>query len=304
MKNKTVLVYSGMGAQGSAITRALIANGHNVRALTRSEKNDDIIKSNGASPMHADLGDLASLKEATNGCNAIVLTLPLAFDIDAAVGWADNVIQAAQDAAVKCLVFNASGPIPKNTTGVAAIDIKLLVAEKLAQSGLPVITLQPTLYMGNLAAPWTAPAITHQGTLAYPLPEQQQVSWISWENMAEFAAAAVEHTEFAGQSFRIGGSKALSGTDIAKAFAIHLSQPISYCSVALNDFEKGLNHALGEPAGTEIAKLYKWFSGEGADSLNVDNTDATQALGIVPNDFDDWIKTVDWKNIAGTIAAS
>jgi len=299
MKNETVLVYGGTGAQGSAITRALVANGHKVRALTRSKKNAYIIESSGATPGYADFGDLDSLKKATNGCDAVVLTLPLTFDMETVVNWSDNVIKAAQEAAIKCFVFNTSGPIPESATGIAAADIKLHVAKKLALSELSVITIQPTLYMGNLAAPWTTPAIVHQGRLAYPLPEQQKVSWISWKSMAEFAAAAVEHTELAGQSFRIGGSEALSGVDLAKIFSVHLLKPITYYPVALNDFENGLNQALGEPVGTEISKLYKWLSGEGATWLDIDNKNAIQALDTMPSDFNDWIKTIDWQNIAG-----
>ncbi len=298
MKNTTVLVYGGAGAQGGAISRALLANGHKVQALTRTENNADRIKSSGAIPVYADLGDMTSLKNASNGCDAVVLTLPLAFDIDTVVSWAENAIQAARDAEIKCFVFNASSPIPESTTGVAAIDIKLRVAEKLAQSELPVITIQPTLYMGNLTAPWSAPSIVHQGTLAYPLPESQKVSWISWESMAEFAAAAVEHPELAGQSFRVGGPEALSGIDIAAACATHLNKPVAYYPVALTDFEKGLNQALGEPVGTEIAKLYHWFSGEGRASLIVDNTKCTQALGITADNFSNWVKTIDWQAIA------
>jgi len=298
MKNETVLVYGGTGAQGGAIVRALIANGHKVRALTRSEKNADVIKSAGAVPAYADLDDLASLQRASNGCDAVILTLPLAFDISTVMDWADNVIKAAQDAGIKYLVFNASGPIPEDLTGVAAVDIKLFVAEKLAQSGLPVVTIQPTLYMGNMAAPWSAPAIYHQGTLAYPLPEDQKVSWISWESMTEFVAAAVEKPELAGQSFNIGGPEALSGTDIANIYTNHLAKPVSYFSVALNDFEDGLNHALGEPVGTEIAKLYKWFSTDGAASLQVDNTEITHVLGVTPESINDWVKSVDWRHIA------
>lgn len=303
MKNKTVLVYGGTGAQGSAITRALVANGHEVKAVTRSKEKAGEIESSGAIPVFADLADLTAVQEATDGSDAVAFTIPLVFDIHTVANWADNVIKAAQDAGVKCFVFNASGPIPKTHTGITAIDIKLMVAEKLARSGLPVITIEPTLYMGNLAAPWSAPAIVHHGTVAYPLPEQQKVSWVSWESMAEVVAAAVEHPELAGQSFRVGGPEALSGRELADAYAAYLSMPVSYFAVDLKDFEFGLNQAMGEPVGTEIAKLYQWFSTAGADSLAVDNSYIEKALGVRPAGFDSWIETVDWLAIAGQAPA-
>ncbi len=298
MKNNTVLVYGGSGAQGSAITCALVARGHAVHAVTRSEKNEKQIKENAATPVYASFEDLTSLIKVNNGCDAIVLTLPLVFDVDTVMGWADNVIQAALVAKIKCFVFNASGPVPEEKTGVAALDIKRLVAEKLSKSGLPVITIQPTLYMGNLAAPWTAPAIVAQGTLAYPLPETQKVSWISWDSMAEFVAAAVERPELAGNSYRAGGPEAISGSDMADVYSRYLSKPVSYYPVNLKDFENGLNQALGKPVGTEIARLYSWFSGDGAATLDVDNTEISQVLGVSPINFNEWVGTVDWQCLA------
>jgi len=303
MINKQVLVYGGSGAQGSAIAQALIKNGHSVKAQTRSEINADKIKSIGAVPVYADFENLSSLEEACRECSAIVLTMPLAFDINLAMIWVDNVIKAAQSSSINCFVFNASGPIPKSLTGISALDIKLLVANKLKDSGLPVITIQPTLYMGNMTAPWSAPAIVQKSTLAYPLPEQQKVSWISWESMGEYIAAAVEHPELAGQSFSIGGSEAISGIDMADVFSNHMSKPVTYFAVSLSDFEAGLNQALGEPVGTEISKLYGWFAGEGASRLNIDNAEIIKALEIKPNNFKQWVKSIDWHSFVDITAA-
>jgi len=178
------------------------------------------------------------------------------------------------------------------------LDIKFKVAEKLNSSDLPVITIQPTLYMGNMTAPWAAPSIVNHGTLAYPLPEQQKVSWVSWESMGQYVAAAVEHPELAGNSYRIGGAEALSGADMAGIYANHLSKPITYYPIALNDFKAGLNESIGEPVGTEIAKLYTWFTGDGAKRLDVDNSEITKALGITPDHFKHWVKSIDWQSIA------
>jgi len=105
MQNKQVLVYGGTGAQGSAITQALISNGHIVKAQTRSTSNAKKIIAMGAVPVYADYENLKALDDATKDCSAVVLTLPLAFDIDAAMHWADNIIKAAQSAAVKLLCF-------------------------------------------------------------------------------------------------------------------------------------------------------------------------------------------------------
>ena len=294
----TTLVYGGTGAQGSAIVRVLSQRGYRVRALTRSSEKAGCITKLGAEPVYGDLSDAHGLEEASRGCDNVVFTLPLVFDMDTAMNWAENVIRASQSARVKRFVFNASGPIPEEETGVTALDIKRCISALLSESRLPVITLEPTLYMGNLAAPWSVPAIVHEGRVAYPLPRDLKVSWISWESLAEFVAAALERPALSGRSFRVAGPEALAGTDIADAFSSCLRKPVSYFPVPLADFESGLKPVLGEFAAGEIARLYAWFTEDGARWLDPDPVPAREALGVTPQRFSDWIRTVNWTAMA------
>lgn len=181
-----------------------------------------------------------------------------------------------------------------------AVDIKVRVSKLLAESGIPVIGIAPTLYMDNLASPWVAPSIVLNDTLAYPLPEAQKVSWTSWDDMAAFVVAALKHPEFAGRSFRVGGPQAPTGGQLAEVFSACLGKPVSYHPIPLSDFASGLNAALGEPAGTEIARLYGWFSGKGAAYLTVDDhtrAEVEQTLSVTPRQFSVWINTIDWVNL-------
>lgn len=298
MDHGTTLVYGGTGAQGSAISRVLSTKGYRVRALTRSPHKAENIRKNGARPVHADLSDAHAIEAASQGCDNVIFTLPLVFDTDLVMAWTANVIRAAQSAGVKCFVFNTSGPVPEDETGVAALDIKRRVSALLSESGLPVITLQPTIYMGNLAAPWSVPAIIHDNTVAYPLPRDIKVSWISWESMAEFVAAALERPESVGRSFRIAGPEALTGEDIANAFSDHLHKPVTYFPVPLDDFRSGLEQVLGRSVAEAIARLYAWFADEGATCLSPDPVPAMEVLGVTPQRFSGWIRTVNWKGMA------
>lgn len=298
---EAILVYGGVGCQSLAIARAVAGSGYDCRVVTRSVKNAGRIEALGARPVYGDFSDAQSLEKATQNCDAVVLTLPLVFDVDLAVAWAGHVIRAAQAAKIKCLVFNASGPVPGQTTGVAAVDVKVRVSRLLADSGIPVIGIEPTLYMDNLASPWAAPSIVLKNTLAYPLPETQKISWISWDDMAACVVAAIKHPELTGRSFRVSGPQALSGGQLAEVFSAHLCKPVSYYPISLNDFAAGLNGALGEPVGTEIARLYGWFAGEGAAYLAVDDTaraEVEQALSVTPRQFSGWVNTIDWVNLA------
>ena len=296
MIHETVLVYGGSGFQSLAIARALVARGHTCRVLTRSAESARRIEALGAKPVYGNLVDAHSLEGATRGCDAVILTLPLVFDAGLALKWVDHVIRSAQTAGVEHFVFNTSGPVPEDETGVLAVDIKVRAKQRLAGSGLPVVGVEPALYMDNLASPWAAPSIVLHGTLAYPLPESQKVSWLSWQDMAAFVVAAMMRPDLAGQALRVGGPQALTGSQLADALSSRLKKPVSYYRVPLDDFSAGLNGALGEPVGTEIARLYGWFSGEGAACLNVDATheETGKILSVTSQRFADWANAVDW----------
>lgn len=301
MERETILVYGGVGLQSLAIVRAVVAAGYECRVVTRSLENMSRIETFGGHPVYGDFSDIQSLEKATRNCDAVVLTLPLVFDADLAIAWVRHVIQAARSEKIKRLIFNASGPVPPRETGVAAVDIKVRAARLLAESDIPVIRIEPTLYMDNLASPWAAPSIVLKNTLAYPLPAAQKISWTNWDDMAAFVVGALKHGEFAGRSFRIGGPQALTGEQLAEMLSARLGRLISYYPIPLEGFAAGLNAALGEPVGTEIARLYGWFSGEGSACLAVDDHDRMEAehmLTVKPRRFSEWINTVDWDGAA------
>lgn len=57
---------------GSAVGPLLIARGHSVSALSRSQHNVIALNRLGVEPIPADLFDVESLKQALAGCNAIL----------------------------------------------------------------------------------------------------------------------------------------------------------------------------------------------------------------------------------------
>ena len=113
------------------------------------------------------------------------------------------------------------------------------------------------MYTGNIAAPWSVPAPVHQGVPAYPLPADRRVSWISWEEAAAYAVAALKRSDLATRKplFQTGGPQALTGPELAAVMQRVLDRPVSFVAVPLHQFEAGLNASLGVPVVTEIARF-------------------------------------------------
>lgn len=113
---ETALVTGGTGFLGGAIVQRLVALGHPVKALTRSDDGARRLRALGAEPVRGDVLDLGTLRDAMGGCgvvyhaagvNAFCLrdTSPL-FEVN--VRGSLNAVQAAADADVRRLVYTSS----------------------------------------------------------------------------------------------------------------------------------------------------------------------------------------------------
>jgi NAD(P)H dehydrogenase (quinone) len=300
--SKLFLVYGASGAQGSAVVNALLARGDRVRVISRKAVSNTFAGNPAVELAVGDFADKPSLLQASMGVDGVALTLPLVFDQAAAVQWGKNAIDAAAQVKVPVLAFNTSSVVPQQPTGVTALDIKVALVDYLAKSSIPSVVFKPTIYNGNLAAPWSIPAIVHQGVLAYPIAAGQKVSWISWEDTAAYIVAALNKPDIAASKpiFQIGGLEALTGEELADQLGRVLGQKLAYLAVPLDQFEAGLNANIGEPVGTEISRFYGWMNDAANGSpLNV-NLDTVRAVFPVPQTkFTDWAGTVNWRELAG-----
>jgi len=288
-----ILVHGANSAQGIPVVSRLLREGYQVRVFVRDRDKAQSLFSERVEIATGTLEDQDSLKRAYEGIDRVFLVLPLEYRIDVATTQGYNAINAARDAEVELLVFNTSTSIPNQVTNAAAFEIKRNVEQYIHQNGVPYIILRPPLYMDNLAAPWSLPSIVHQSVVAYPLPSEVRVSWISLDDAAAFAVEALKRPELAGSTFDVGGSEAINGYEIAERFTKVLNRPFTYQQIPIDAFEQGLNQAFGEPTGTEIAKIYRWRSAH-PEAGEVDVSTALHLLPIKLTTFEQWIRDTKW----------
>lgn len=302
--SKLFLVYGGTGAQGGAVVKALLDQGARVRMLVRNAEKSPFVGDTRVEPAVGEFNNKASLVRASRGVDGIYLVMPLVYDRSAVVQWGKNAIDAAVEAGAGLIVFNTSSVVTERETGVTAIDIKVDLEAYLTAAPIPSVILRTTVYMGNLAAPWSVPAIVHQGVLAYPIPAEQKVSWLSWEDAAGFAVQALMRPEIAATrpTLQTGGAEALTGTELAAKLSTVLGRPVTYVAVPLDQFEAGLNASFGAPVGTEVARLYGWMTAASQrDVLNIDLGPVLAALPVQLTSFDAWARGIPWHSLAGEV---
>ncbi|QED48026.1 SDR family oxidoreductase [Cytobacillus dafuensis] len=249
-----VLVYGAGGVQGGAVARKLLKEGHTVHTIVRSSDKAAQLQEQGISAFVGDLSDADSLTSAHNGVSKVFLLLPVNYDLERNRQFIRNTVDAAKKANVKLLVINTSGIVPDDATDVAVFEIKRELIAYVKQSGIPFIILKPTLYMEN----FLIPGVVGNQTLAYPVPADLAIAWISMEDMAAYGVYALNHPELAGQTLYIVGPEALTGNQLAEQFSAALDQEIQFFSLPVEAFEEAIGPVLGKETAAGLADTYKW----------------------------------------------
>jgi nucleoside-diphosphate-sugar epimerase len=166
-------VTGGSGFIGGRLIERLVAEGHSVRALARSQAAADAVAARGAEPVRGDLADVAALAAGASGCE-------LAFHAAAEVSqWAPreqfvannvegtrNVIAGCRDAGVRRLVHvsteavllageplvNANEEAPRRPDSPAPYSATKAMAEELVVGangdGLETVVVRPRFVWG------------------------------------------------------------------------------------------------------------------------------------------------------------
>ncbi len=240
----------------------------------------------------ADLGDRESLAAANDGVSQVVLQLPLQYDFDLHEAYGRNAVDAARAAGVDLVIFNTSAQVIENTR-VHAYQARRVVIDYLHGSGVPSVVFRPTFYMEILLGPWIRPAIVNDGVVAFPLPADFPMSWISATETASYAVAALARPDLTGREFDIGGPWPLTGDDLASCFSRALDRPIQFVSISPDDYEQSLAPIFGATVAREVGAQVRCIIDLGSGA--VDMTLPRSEFSVAAKSLDDWIAEHDWQ---------
>lgn len=285
-KKDRYFVYGATGTQGGAVARLLVQQGFEVRTLTRKQESVEALNQQGIEGVIGDLADIQSLHQAHEGVTKVFLNLPVEFNADTLKTYTQNAIEAALQAGVELFVVNTSICVPASVTSSAGIEIKRELADTVAKSGLPFIIVKPIVYLEN----FLIPGVLNDGTLAYPVPADQPISWISTEDAAQYHVYALTHPELAGSSLDAPGSENLTGTQVAERFSQVLGTQVNFFPLPFDAFEAGIKPFLGEETAAGLKGMYEWMYAN-TDQLAVyDQVSDEVKSGLKLRSLDEWIE--------------
>ncbi len=248
---RKVLVTGASGQQGGSVMNALLAHGHQVRALTRKPDSEWAASaaSRGVEIVAGDFTDQESLVRAVSGVDTIFLmTTFMETGIDAETQQGLAMVEAARQANIGHLVFTSVANAD-NATGIPHFESKFKVEEAIIASGISHTIVAPVFFMENITSPWYLPGIL-EGTLAMPLPADVPLQHIAVEDIGQFVASIIDRRESVfGKRFDIASDEK-TGEELARILSEKLGRTIDYAGYSPD--------ALREE-NEDFAIMFDWF---------------------------------------------
>ena len=218
------LVVGATGTLGCEICRLLVAARQPVRALIRATADADKavrLERMGVTLFRGDLKDRASLDEACRGVNTVASTASSMISRQAgdSIETVDRngqmtLFAAAKAAGVRHAVLISFPPFDIEFPLQSA---KRLVERSLIDTGMTYTILQPTCFMEV----WLSPALGFDAANAKAQiygSGINKISWISYRDVASFAALSLDHAEARNVTMKLGGPDALSPLEVIQIF--------------------------------------------------------------------------------------
>jgi uncharacterized protein YbjT (DUF2867 family) len=290
--DKTILVAGATGKQGGAVATRLLADGWNVRALTRDPQRPAAARlaEAGAELATADLDDLESLARAAQGVYGIFSVhagtfegSPYFEDQTHEQRSAANIAKAAGEAGATLVVHSSAIGVGTDMEEKLPMLAAKCAAEAAIRAGsVPVTVLRPGSFMENYFAAMRG---LRDGTLVTPLWETTREPLVATADIAAFAAAAfAQPEEYKGLSFELAGDL-LTQRQIADAIGAAANREVPYVTVPIEamreislDMANGLEAVNRNTFDIDIAALRvrhpglltfsQWLTGPGAAALS------------------------------------
>lgn len=238
-----------IGAIGRNLTAMLLAKGHKVRALVRREdERAEALRALGADVVLGDLTDLAAMHRAIEGCARIYFGMSIsAAYLEATVNLAAVARHHGVEVIVNMSQMTVSQMSINDTTGSPQHKLHWLAEQVLAWSGLPVVTLRPTVFLEGFFLRLAADGVKERDELMLPLGDAR-TSPISAVDVAHAVSVILDQpAPHIGQIYNLTGFESDDLEHYARIFSDALGRTITYRDVPVAAWVDKLRQ-LGVPA--------------------------------------------------------
>lgn len=234
-----------MGGIGRNLTELLLGKGHKVRAMVRREdERAQALRRLGAEVVQGDLTDLASMHRAIKGVRRIYFGMSVSpAYLEATVNTAAVARHHGVEAFVNMSQMTVSQMSITETTESPQHKLHWLAEQALSWSGLPVVTVRPTLFLEGFFRTLASPGVRASDELALPMGGGK-TSPISAVDVARAVATIIDDpAPHIGKIYNLTGAESADLDHYARVFSDVLGRPIRYRDVPLPAWSDGLRQA-------------------------------------------------------------
>jgi uncharacterized protein YbjT (DUF2867 family) len=216
--------------------------------VRREDGRAEALRQLGAEVMQGDLTDLAAMHRAIEGCARIYFGMSVSPDyLIATVNTAAVARHHGVEAFVNMSQMTVTQMSITESTDSPQHKLHWLAEQALSWSGLPVVTVRPTVFLDGFFRLFAAPAVRDADELALPMGGGK-TSPISAVDVARAVSVILDNpAPHIGRIYNLTGSESADLGHYARIFSEALGRPIRYRDVPVAEWSETLLSA-GVPA--------------------------------------------------------
>jgi NAD(P)H dehydrogenase (quinone) len=206
------------------------------------------LRSAGAEVVVGDLLNPADVYRVVSGCRRVYFGMSVSPGyLEATVTMAVVAREAGVDALVNMSQMTVSQMSIQHTTPSPQQRQHWLSEQALAWSGLPVITIRPTVFLEGFFLPLTGPSVRERGRIELPFG-QGKTNPVSSADVARVVAAVLTNPgPHLGRIYELTGPLSQDMLGIAREYSDALNREVTYSDIPPEEWERELKgHGLPE----------------------------------------------------------
>lgn len=229
---KKVLITGAAGKTGLAVIKNLSKKNFEISAVVHHEEQVKLVQQAGAQHVFtADLLDEKQLKNAISGNDAIYHICPNMAPDEVEIG--ARLIRLCQQADVRQFIYHSV--LHPQISRMPHHWKKMLVEEKLFESGLNFTILQPAVYMQNILG---YSASIQQGIYPMPYPVESRLSMLDLSDLADVVGKVLQSNEFDHATLELVGTLPISQEEIAETLTRITGRNVRAVEVSLTEWNE------------------------------------------------------------------
>jgi uncharacterized protein YbjT (DUF2867 family) len=209
--------------------------------VRREDERAAALRAAGAEVVVGDLLEPADVYRVVNGARRAYFGMSVSAGyLEAAVTMATVAREVGVDVLVNMSQMTVSQMSIQNTTPSPQQRQHWLSEQALAWSGLPVVTIRPTVFLEGFFLPLTGPSVRDRSRIELPFGRGKNNPVSTADVTRVVAAILADPGPHIGQIYELTGPRSQDMEGIAREYTEALNRAVTYADIPAEDWERGL----------------------------------------------------------------